>query len=482
MTDTMRFKKVLLVSPRFFLGRNKLSLQPPAGLAYIALALSKVGIEAAVFDMNLGYHYKDLVKKIKHFKPDCIGLTAMTLGYRYFYELIDTIKKEFPEIKIVVGGAHISALREQVLKECSAIDFGIFLEGDEAIVALCQNKDLKDIPGLIYRENGTIKKNDHGGFIQNLDALSFPKYEQFELDKYPAKQIGIVTSRGCPYSCIYCSVIATIGKKFRYRSATSIFEEISYWYAQGYRHIYILDDNFTLLPDRVMQLCALLKKSGFEGLHLKCPNGIRADRVTYEILKEMRQAGFDMVAFGVEASRNNVLKNLKKGETIEEMEKSIAQACSLGFDVDLFFLLGSPGETIEDIEHSFAFAQRFPLRRAIFYNLIPLPATELLSWLQEKKYMVYPLSEILNNASYYKNTPCFFTPEISIEERKRIFEKGRAVLLTIRRRHIERKLQGPLLLRKLFSYLYTLPVVDEMIINNAFVVKIKEEIKKHALG
>lgn len=475
----MRYKKVLLVSPTFTKGRNRLALLPHAGLAYIENALKRSGIHVNVMDMNLGHSIEDLKSKIYEFRPELVGLTAMTLGYKYLYDMINQLKNLYPDIKIVLGGAHISALRERVLADCQGLDYGIICEGDISMPALCTGENLNEISGLIYRNGNDVIVNKLAGFLQNLDDLSFPKYGSFELAKYPTRQLGISTSRGCPYDCIYCSVIATSGKKFRVRSAESIVNEIEYWYNRGYREIFILDDNFTLIRKRVEELCQLLRQKDMQGLHIKCPNGIRADKVDRELLRSMKEVGFDFIAFGIEAASSKVLKNLKKGEEdIEKIENSIKDACDLGFDVDLFFLIGSPGETMEDVKMSFSLARRYPLRRAIFYNLIPLPATELLQWLNYNNYLIYPLDKILNDASYYKNEPCFFTPEMSIGERKRALAQGQKVMIETRRRFIERKITGPLFFKRLFSLLYTLPVFDNALNNNRLIVQSKERIKK----
>lgn len=477
----MRFKSILLVCPTLYNARNRLSHFPVAGLGYIAEALIKEGCIVEAFDMNLGYSFRDLKNKLDKFNPDIIGFTAMTLGYKKLYEEINKIKTLYPNIKICLGGSHISAVKEKALQECNGIDYGIIFEGEISIVQLCLGEELSKIGGIIYRDKGDIITNDFGNFIKNLDGLSFPKFRSFELNKYPLKHIAITTSRGCPYDCIYCAVNATIGKMFRFRSAHSIVDEIEYWYSKGYRDILILDDNFTFLYKRVEEVCELLIKSNFKDLHLKLSSGIRADRVDLKLLELMKETGFDYIAFGVEAASNKVLKNIKKGEDIEVIEERIKEACELGFDLDLFFLIGSPGETMDDLKKSFALAQRYPVRRAIFYNLIPFPSTELLTWLDKNKYLIRPIEDILNNFSYYKNQPCFSTPEMSIPERKKAFRVGQKVYISVKRKFIERKIKAPLFVKKVFSRIYAEPSVEEIVINFRFVLWLKEKIKKRFL-
>lgn len=473
----MRYRRILLISPRFFKGKHCLAIHPLSGLGYIAQALHGAGAAVYVFDMNLQYTFKELCALIESFKPDLIGFTIMTFGHQEQCAVINQLKTKYPDIKIVAGGPHISTMRDGALQRCPGIDFGIILEGDRSIVSLCRGDQEFAIQGLIYRNADAIYVNAPTQFIMDLDSVVFPRYEAFELGKYPTRQLGIVTSRGCPYSCIYCPVIAAIGKQFRQRSAQSVVDEIEYWYKKGYREILVLDDNFTLFRLRVQEVCDMLGKKNLAGLRLKCPNGIRADRVDLNLMKDMRRVGFDMIAFGVEAANNSVLKNIKKGEDIETIERSIRDACSLGFDVDLFFLIGSPGERYEDVEASFALSLRYPVRSSKFYNIIPFPSTELFDWIQKKGYFLRPPEEIMNNASHFINEPCFYTPEMSAIERKRAFEKGEQVSRLIRRRFIERKIKAPELFKRTFSWFYTEPAVEKAFLTHPVFVKTKETLK-----
>ena len=451
-------------------------------MVFLAQALEAAGAEVSVLDMNLGYTVKELTSRIGRFRPDIIGFTAMTLGYKAFYGMVNEIKRGYPAIKIALGGAHLSALREKVLEDCPGIDYGIFLEGDLSMCQLCQGENPEKIQGLIYRDNGKIVTNGFRNFIDDLDKIPFPKYRAFELQKYPLRQIAIVTSRGCPYDCIYCSTDASIGKKFRARSAQSILSEVEYWYGLGYREIMILDDNFTMIYERVKDFCALLGKNNFDGLRFNLTSGVRADRVDRELLLAMKGAGVKYLAFGVEAASDRVLKNIRKGEPIAVIEKSIREACEAGFIVDLFFLVGSPGETIDDLRLSFSLAKRYPVRRAMFYNLLPLPSTVLLSWLEEKKYLVRPLEDILNNTSYYKNQPCFVTPEMPLLARRSAFKQAQRVSLQVRRKFVEQGLNGPVYFKKFCSFIYTMPLVEDIVNNNRFMLLAKEKLKKTCLG
>lgn len=157
----------------------------------------------------------------------------------------------------------------------------------------------------------------------------------------------ILSSRGCPFSCIFCPVSLAIGKRLRVRSAGNVVDEVDYWFKikKGYRRFSILDDNFTFYKERTIAICDEIKKRGLKNIILRCGNGIRADKVDREVLEKMKEAGFTYVSYGVESGSERVLKILKKGETIEQIENAIKTSTELGFDVTLFFVIGAPYET-----------------------------------------------------------------------------------------------------------------------------------------
>ena len=389
-----------------------------AGLGYISEALLKAGISNIIADMRFNYSRRQLLNKIASYAPDLIGVSMMTFKYSHSYFILEEIKRCFPNIPIVAGGPHLSTMREEVLKQCSAIDYGIVLEGEQTIIELCQGKNLEDIKGLIYRcQDGKIAYTGDRQFIKTLDDLPFPTYRQFSLNLYE-RFIPIISSRGCPYSCIYCPVHLAIGRRYRYRSPENIALEIEFWYRKGFRRFGFADDNFTLLPERVYQLCDEIEKRRLTGLNLSCSNGIRADRVSKDLLKRMKQVGFRELAFGVEAGNDKVLKRLNKSESIATIKKSIGDACDLGYEVTLFFLLGSPGETWSDIQDSISLATSFPVVDVKFYNLIPFPNTELYRWVKANNLLLREATEYLNDASHFVNQPIFQTAELSYRQRR----------------------------------------------------------------
>src|SRR3972149_8832893 len=223
----MRFKRVLLIFPSF--ESDVGSSRPSPSLGYIAQTLDDNYITYSILDMMLGYSFSDLKMKINRFKPDLIGITLFTLHHKMVYEQIAKIKFLFPNVKIVVGGPHATIEREKVIKECPSIDFVCVHEGEELIGELCRGDNLSEIKGLVFRENESIIFTGVRPYQTDLNKYSYPKLNKFELNKY-ASEIVIISSRGCPYKCIYCSVQTLSGKKIRIRDIKNVVDEIEYWY------------------------------------------------------------------------------------------------------------------------------------------------------------------------------------------------------------------------------------------------------------
>ncbi|MFC1912150.1 B12-binding domain-containing radical SAM protein [Chloroflexota bacterium] len=432
------YRRIFLCVPHFP-GMHEWPPEPPVGIGYLAEVLEKNDFLVEIMDLRLGHSVKDLIRKINNFRPDLVGIMAMSYRHDIPYELTRRVKEA--GYKVVIGGPHVSLMRKRVLEECVA-DFAIKQEGEYKLLRLCKGESLKNIDGLIYRESDRIIENKDGAFLADLGNIPFPRYRNFELHLYSSGRIPIISSRGCPYSCTFCSAKMVSGRKWRYRNAKNIIDEITYWYGRGYRGFVFEDDNFSLDQQRVLEICDLIAENGLTGLTMSCGNGIRADRVSRDMLERMKGVGFNALAIGVEAGNNKVLKNIRKGETIEDMEKTIKDACDLGFNVRLYFLLGSPGETPQDLEDSIKLALRYPVSEAKFSNIIPFPSTELYEWLQDHNLFLVAPEKYLNTTMLYDDTPVFQTPEFPLDERRKALK---------RTKRIRRKIQTNYLMRSSIS-------------------------------
>ncbi|MCX5677991.1 MAG: radical SAM protein [Candidatus Omnitrophica bacterium] len=481
----MRFKNILLAQAKY---DSVFSNVLPAGIGYLSEFLTANGIENDVFDLNVAKNTeKGLFDKIRRFKPNLFGLSMMSLNYKYNYGMLGRVKALFPEIRIVAGGAHVSTMREEVLRDCPAIDYGIVIEGEHALVELAGDGDIAGIKGLIHRDGSRIVYNGDRPFLQDLDSLPYPKYEKFDKTDY-SSLISLFSSRGCPFECTYCPVQLAIGRRFVTRSAKSVADELEYHYNLGRREFSFRDDNFTLVQERVYQVCDEIERRRLKGLYLMCDNGVRADKIDHKILKRMKEVGFRMIGLGVESGDDGILKSLKKSSTVKTMEEAIKTACDLGYIVELYFLIGAPGETWKDFEKTVSLATKYPVMIASFYHILPYPRTELFESVKKSGYLLRSPEEYLNDGSQRRNTPFLSTPEFPYELRKKAFDYAyrstsghiKRTRRAYSRNNAYRKFRdmglGPRTASAL-ARIYASGIVYEHIVNNKFISNLRKRLK-----
>ncbi len=430
----MRYERVLLVNPPSK-GEWR-GIRPHIGLGYIAQMLQEEEIEHDVLDMNFGYKFKHLQNKIDSFEPDLIGISLLTLEYKKFYDLIKHIKDRNPKIKIAVGGPHVTIMRDQVLRECQAADYGVVYEGEETLVELCKRLPEDQIKGLMFRNKGKVIYNGDREFINNLDELPWPRYEKFELRRY-IREVEIYSSRGCPHKCIFCPN-RIISPKFRVRSPKHVVDEMEYWYAKGYKQFNFDDDNFNMNKDRVYEICNEIERRKLTNIFIRCSNGIRADRVDRTLLARMKEVGFNYIAFGADGANDKMLKLVKKGETLEDIEQALKNASDLDYDLKLLFIVGTPGETWEDVEDKVKLSMKYPLQDVHFYNIIPYPGTELFDWIKENNRFLKEPEDYLNDTTFCEINPVFDTPELSVEDMIKVFKYLESVRKQVHKNAVRR--------------------------------------------
>ena len=352
------------------------------------------------------------------------------------------IKAINPTAMIVAGGPHIIVDGLNFMKDNAVFDLAVKGEAEIIFGELASSEEIKQIDGIIYRENGNVIETPTRKWITDLDSLPFPNYDDFdsvnsngkikEIENWP-----LVTSRGCPYSCSYCNVPAVIGRKFRTRSGKNILEELRYAQEKYQsREFKVLDDNFTLLMDRAKDICKLFID---EKLNTKmkwtCPNGIRADRLDEELCRLMYEAGCYSMSIGVESGDPEVFFKINKGEKLEDVERGIRLAQAAGIQVHGFFIIGLVGSTPETDKRSIEFAKRIGIS-ASWGILVPYPGTPV--WGQvladPNVRMLRDWKEGFHSGARPKVV--FDTPEYTAEERTRMYYY--ANMSTIKKRDIPR--------------------------------------------
>jgi radical SAM superfamily enzyme YgiQ (UPF0313 family) len=301
------------------------------------------------------------------------------------------IKEQFPGIITVVGGAHISSIPQESFNHFqpyvdyafnseSEIGFPKFLEALER-----GEKEFNGIPGLIWRnKEGKVVLNAPA-FVQNLDDLGFPAWDLMPPETYPESQHGafykkfpiapIITTRGCPYSCTFCSAPILSGKRLRHHSVEYVQNHIKMLYARGVREFHIVDDNFTFDLDYCKSVLRGIIDLKLD-ISIATPNGIRMDRLDDEILELMKQAGQYLITVAVESGNDRILKKMKKATTVAKIRENVALIRKHGFPVAAFFILGYPTETKEEMEQTIRLSKELDLIRANFFTYLPLPGTE----------------------------------------------------------------------------------------------------------
>jgi len=357
---------------------------PPIGIMYVAAVLEKEGYEVQLLDAEAeNLDFDTTVNKIKDYGPDVVGFTATTPLFPLGIKIAETLKKNNLNIKTVFGGPHISALPQESLAP-KAVDFVVIGEGEYSMLELIKEiegeKNFAKVKGIGYKEAGLAIINPKRELIQNLDELPFPTKHLTNQEKYLNLYTGkpyalVVTSRGCPFNCIFCDSKITFGRRTRYRSPENVIKElkqiVDIW---EIKDITFTDDTFTLNRERTIELC---KRIIEENLNISFICSSRADTIDEERLKWLKKAGCRQITFGLESGDDKILQIIKKGITTEDAKRAIALTKSFGIETHASYMLGNPGETLKTMNKTIEFAQELNTDFAQFSIATPFPGTEM---------------------------------------------------------------------------------------------------------
>lgn len=360
----------------------------PLGLMYLAAVIRRAGHETPrIVDMR--FQEKSISQELEAYKPDVVGVSGFTQDFNLIKEVSREVKTQNPEMPLIIGGPHASAVRERVFDEIPA-DISVVGEGEDTVLELLDamenGRDLEGIPGTLARNNGEVITGPPREPINDLESLPFPAWDLIPMEKYSrdprfvhirARQdfMSIFTSRSCPYQCIYCHQI--FGKGFRARSSESVLSEIRELHDRyGISEIEIWDDVFNLERERAEQILRAIAESPMD-LKIAFRNGVRGDRLDAKMLRLMRDAGVYHIAFAIEAGSERMQSVIKKNLNIERTLEAIREAAQLKMFTRGFFMLGFPTETREEIQETINVAVRSDLHLASFFIANPFPNTEL---------------------------------------------------------------------------------------------------------
>ena len=405
---------------------------PPTALAYLGSVLENAGHKVKIVDCQAEEYGPDDVKKeIKFFDPDVVGITSSTQLIYDAMKIAKIAKENNPNCLTIVGGPHVTYLSEETLKKSKSIDIAVRGEGERTLLELLETKkeNWEKIEGITFRLNEKIIVNKDRAFIENLDEIPFPAYHLLSMDKYKIyghilKEWingqpfgGVLTSRGCPYECAFCSS-KTLGKKWRTRSPENIIEEIKILVNKyGRREIEFLDDTFTVDEQRTLKICKLIKD---EGLDFSWYCSTRVDRFTKNIAQAISKAGCHSVFFGLESGLQENLDFLNKGFKLEQSKKAVNLAKKEKINVIAFFIIGLPCDDRKKIIDTINFSREIKPKFAIFHQLTPMPGTKVYNIAKENNLF---LTKDWSKYSTMSN-PVIKIPNVSNEELIKLLKKA----------------------------------------------------------
>jgi len=392
--------KIVLVRPPYYavLGSEEKIGNIPLGLCYIAAILEQHGHEVEILDCesldlterkdtgkaeaflkwNTAYPIvEEIMSNPKHFiwgdiadriiemNPDLIGFTSYTQTMTFVNYVSRKIKLKC-DIPIMLGGPHPTSLPELSLQESNA-DFVILGEGENAVLDLIS--DLQK----------NIQKKTYYGKPVDLDKIPLPARYLLNQQNYYKEAFGyIITSRGCPYNCIFCASHTLWGKKIRFRSIKNIVNEIVQVQNKYDLNVFrFADDLFPTSYKRVNAFADELKERNCE-ISFRC--GSRVDTITPDILDALKESGCKEISFGVESGSQRILDMIDKGVTLKQVKKAISQTKAVGIKTIVYFMIGHPTETLSDVNDSISLIDELDADRTLLNLVTPLPGTKLIDY------------------------------------------------------------------------------------------------------
>ena len=372
--------RILLVNPYYPISETP---SPPLGLAYLAAALERAGVEVKILDLVVSPYSKMTMESIlKDFSPRMVGFTSVTMSFANAIDVLKDVKSIDPGILTVMGGPHVTFCALDTMAAFPELDFIVSGEGEETIVELAKELDnggdWSQVKGLIYRNGSRICSTEIRKFLIEMDSLPLPSRHLLPLGRYRAlgMPISMATNRGCPFKCIFCVGRKMGGAKVRYRDPRRVVDELEYLSELNFHQINIADDLFTANTRHCLAVCNEIIE---RGLKIKWTSFARVDTVSMEVLSRMKEAGCDAVSFGVETSNPGILKTIKKGITIEQVLAAVNMCNDAGITPHASFILGLPGETPETLKETIDFGKRLKDMGVAygFHLLAPFPGTEI---------------------------------------------------------------------------------------------------------
>jgi anaerobic magnesium-protoporphyrin IX monomethyl ester cyclase len=415
--------KILLINPpqTFFPGSDPPAANLPLGLLYLAAVLDEAGYKTEILDAfmtdspfrkigdmtEVGMPYEKIKEEIRRRKPDIVGIAnPFTSQVEHAVRVADIVKEVNPSILTVVGGPHVTVVPTEFLEEAKNVDIVAIGEGEYTILDIVRffegKKKIDDIEGITHRMDGKVVLNSPRPFNENLDELPYPAYHLVDMEQYlspkmieyrsfQSRALSMITSRGCPFNCSFCSVHLHMGKTFRAHSVDYVVDHIEHL-VNKYRvkTIYFEDDNLTFDIKRFEAICDKILEKDIK-FQWETPNGVRADYLTLELLKKMKKTGCQSVFVGIESGDQYVLDNIiGKSLKLTNVIKFAEMCKKIGLKTGAFYIIGFPGETKETMRNTVKFALMMKRKYDVGMHLLfatPSYGTRLYAECKEKGYI-----------------------------------------------------------------------------------------------
>ena len=360
---------------------------PPLGLAYIASVLEQAGHKVKIVDSpTRRLTLSEWLSEVKSFSPDLVGVSMMTPLAPKGYLAVKELKRELPDVVTVAGGTHVTYMYDEALD--AGYDYVVRGEGEFTMLELVETLEkspgdreaLRRVKGIAFRDGGKTVVTPDRPMIEDLDKLPWPDRDLLDMDKYtlfnkPIRIAHVMASRGCPYGCIYCITSYYWGRRYRYRSARNVADEIEYLVNRyGTKTIVFTDDEFTANWKFVRDFVNEIRSRGLD-ISFSC--GARVDHVNRDLMKLLYDNGCTALYFGVESASQETLNRIGKRITIEQARRVFQWKKELGGFATGAFILGFPWETTDDMKQTVELAVKLEPDYAQFTALTPYPGTPL---------------------------------------------------------------------------------------------------------
>lgn len=385
-------KKIILINPYPYqrIEKDDRPNHPHLGLAYLGACLLKNEIDCQIIDAKLErIKLKEIIRRISDYRPALVGITALTHEIEVANEIGLNLKSLFPNLYIIIGGVHATSLPIETLKEFSSFDFLIDGEGEYALPELINKLESKEknIKGVLCREDDKIINLGKKELIKNLDEIPFPEWKLFR----KAKWYPLLTVRGCPFKCSFCS--RPYGEVIRERSVENVIEEqqkiIKDFQA---RFVRFYDETFGLNKGRAFKMLDTMIKNKINK-KVKWFALTRIDVVDFELLRKMREAGCYMVGFGLETGNGKIAEIINKKIDFSRAKELFSYSKKLGLMTQAYFIIGHPNETRATISQTINLAVKVNADLTSFGIMVPYPKTEIYEMAKSGKYRYRLLSK-----------------------------------------------------------------------------------------